>query len=77
MVMLLADRLVSTVAPAKAATPLGGIATQTSSQISAWTIRPGTSAASNSRSGPKGAVSAPTRTLPPAIPSPEAKWRRS
>ena len=39
MVMLLAERLASTVAPASAAWELGGIGTQMSSQISACTTR--------------------------------------
>ena len=59
MVMLLAERFSSTVAPASAPSVLGGIGTQRSSQISAWTTRPGTSSAANSRSGPNGASTPP------------------
>ena len=55
MVMLLADRLASTVAPASAAAELGGTGTQKSSQISACTTRSGRSSAANSRSVPHGA----------------------
>ncbi len=55
MVMLQADRLASTVAPASAASQLGGTGTQKSSQISAWTTKPGTSSAAKIRSGPNGA----------------------
>ena len=64
MVMLLADRLASTVAPASAASPLGGLGTQTSSQISAWTIRPRRSSAANSRSVPNGDAAAGDRDGP-------------
>ena len=59
MVMLLADKFASTVAPATAASPLGGLGTQTSSQISAWTIRPRMSDASHNRSVPNGTVRPP------------------
>ena len=54
--MLLADRFASTVAPASAPYVLGGIALQTSSQISTWTLKPGRSVALNTRSAPNGTV---------------------
>ena len=57
----LPDRLSSTVAPASAASALGGIGTHMSSQTSTWTTRPGTSSAANSRSGPNGTSAPPTR----------------
>ena len=53
--MGLPERFSRTVAPARAAEDDGGIGTHTSSHTSAWTTRPGTSRASNSRSGPNGA----------------------
>ena len=73
----LADRLSSTVAPASAASELGGIGTQRSSQISTWTTRPGTSSAANSRSGPNGTSSPPRRIAPPRSSSPAVSWRAS
>ena len=77
MVMLLADRLASTVAPASAASELGGIGTQKSSQTSAWTTKPGTSSAVNIRSGPNGTVWPQIRISPPSVPAPDAKCRFS
>ena len=50
----LPDRLASTVAPASAASALGGTGTHMSSQISTCSFRPGTSVASKTRSGPNG-----------------------
>ena len=55
----------------------GGMGTQTSSHTSACTTRPGMSSASNSRSGPNGASSAPTRMSWSAWSSPGAYQRRS
>ena len=52
----LPERLASTVAPASAASALGGTGTHMSSQISTCSTRPGTSSAANSRSGPNGTV---------------------
>ena len=60
-------RFSSTVAPASAACDDGGIGTQTSSHTSAWTTSPGTSSASNSRSGPNGASRSPTRMSSPRL----------
>ena len=50
----LPDRLASTVAPASAASALGGTGTHMSSQISTCSTRPGRSVAAKSRSGPNG-----------------------
>ncbi len=77
MVIGLPDRFASTVAPASAASELGGTGIHKSSQISAWTIRSGRSAQANSRSGPNGTVCPAKRISPPAQPSPEANWRGS
>ena len=52
-------------------------AAKSSSQISAWTIRPERSSAANSRSGPNGTVRPPMVMLPPSVPSPLTKWRGS
>ena len=54
MVILLAERFASTVAPARAAYVLGGIGVQTSSQISTWSLNPSTFSASKIKSFPKG-----------------------
>ena len=61
----------------RAADEDGGIGTQKSSQISACTTSPGTSSASNRRSGPKGASSSPMRMSCPIWSSPGAYHRRS
>ncbi len=63
----LPDRLASTVAPASAASALGGTGTHMSSQTSTWSARPGTSVAANSRSGPNGTVVPPRRDRPAAL----------
>src|SRR5262249_30169910 len=54
MVMLLAERFASTVAPASAPQVEGGIGVQTSSQISTCSENPAKSAASKTRSLPNG-----------------------
>ena len=56
MVMLLADRLSSTSAPASAAWLDGGTGTQMSSQISTWKVIGTEPVERNSRSVPNGAV---------------------
>ena len=81
------ERLTSTVAPARAASDDGGTGTHMSSQTSTWKVRPGTSATSKSRFGPKGttagAAPAPSRTpfrairREPAALAPSAKCRFS
>jgi hypothetical protein len=73
----LPERLRSTVAPASAASELGGTGTHRSSQISTCTTSPGTSRARNSRSGPNGTVTPPTSMDAPRRSSPGAKCRRS
>ncbi len=73
----LPDRLASTVAPASAASLLGGIGTHMSSQISTWSSRPGTSVASKSRSGPHGTVCPATVIVESRRSSPGANQRRS
>jgi NAD+ synthase (glutamine-hydrolysing) len=65
-----------TVAPASAASALGGTGIQKSSQISTCRTKPGTSSAANSRLLPKGAVW-PARLISPRITSPAAICRRS
>ncbi len=77
MVMLLADRLAITVAPASAARVLGGSGTQRSSQISTPSTKPGRSSASNSRSVPNGARVPATAIVSPTRPTPEANCRAS
>jgi hypothetical protein len=62
MVMLLAERFASTVAPASAAKVLGGIGTHTSSQISTCIRKPATFSASKIRSLPNGTRSPPNDT---------------
>src|SRR5437867_1303223 len=59
---LLAERFARTVAPAIAASVLGGSGTQTSSQISICNAKSGQFAARKMRSLPKGAVLPRTRT---------------
>ena len=54
IVIGLPDRLDSTVAPASAASALGGTGTHMSSQISTWSRRSGRSVAAKIRSGPSG-----------------------
>ena len=76
MVIGLPDRLASTVAPASAASALGGTGTNMSSQISTCSTKPGTSVAANSRSGPNGTSASPIR-IAPRTSSPAAIWRRS
>ena len=56
MVMLLADRLTSTSAPASAARVEGGIGAQRSSQISTWKVR-------SRRAGRNGTADRPKRRL--------------
>ena len=77
MVIGLPDRFASTVAPASASPLDGGTGTNMSSQISTPTVRPGTSAAANSRSVPNGATCPATSMDRPTMPSPEANCRRS
>ncbi|CNV53653.1 Uncharacterised protein [Mycobacterium tuberculosis] len=76
MVIGLPDRFASTVAPARAASALGGIGTNMSSQISTCNTKPGRSDAANNRSVPK-ATSAPPMRIVPRSPSPGAIWRSS
>ena len=74
----LPERLASTVAPASAASALGGTGTHMSSQISTCSSRSGTSVARKIRSGPNG-TSAPAsrRSSTPRRSSPGANQRRS
>ncbi len=72
MVIGLPDRLMSTVAPARASPLDGGTGTNMSSQISTPTVSPSTSVASKSRSVPNGARSPATVISRPVIPRPEA-----
>ncbi len=71
------EMLASTVAPASAASWLGGTGTHRSSHTSTCTTKPGTSVARKSRSGPKGTRSPATSMVWPRWSSPGAKWRRS
>ena len=77
MVIGLPEMFTSTVAPASAASALGGTGTHMSSQTSTWTTSPGTSVARKSRSGPNGTEVPPTLIVSPRRSSPGAKWRRS
>jgi hypothetical protein len=77
MTMLLADRFSSSSAPATAATPLGGLAVQTSSQISMWKVKGAAPSARNSRSRPNGAVVPAMLISAPTTPEPDEKCRRS
>src|ERR1035438_567168 len=54
MVMLLAERVTSTVAPGSGGGVLGGVGVHTPSQISACSLKPSTLAASKIKSFPKG-----------------------
>ena len=73
----LPERLASTVAPARAASALGGTGTHMSSHTSTWSVSPGTSDAVNSRSGPSGTVRSPRSMVWPCLSSPGANQRRS
>ncbi len=77
IVIGLPERLERTVAPANAASALGGTGTHMSSQISTWSRRSGRSVAAKIRSGPSGTSSPATRIVVPLRSSPGAKWRRS
>ena len=76
MVIGLPDKLASTVAPASAASALGGIGTNMSSQISTCSTKPGTSVGGEQQVRPERHLSAaePDRT---ALSSPAAICRRS
>ncbi len=77
MVMLLAERLISTSAPASAAWLEGGIGVQTSSQISTWNVAAMSPALSNSRSTPNGTCAPATLMVSPRTLAPGAKCRFS
>ena len=77
IVIGLPERLASTVAPASAASALGGIGTHMSSQTSTCRVSPGTSVAVKSRSGPNGTSVPPIRIVDPRRSSPGANQRRS
>ena len=77
IVIGLPEMLTSTVAPASAASALGGTGTHMSSQTSTCTTSPGTSSAENSRSGPNGTSAPSRRIVDPARSSPGAICRRS
>ena len=77
MVMLLADRLSSSSAPAIAARVDGGSGTQISSQISTWKVNGTEPFERKRRSAPKGASWPATVSVPPRSPTPGAKCRRS
>jgi hypothetical protein len=74
--MGLPEMLASTVAPASAASALGGMGTNMSSQTSTCSTRPSTSLAAKSRSAPKG-TSSPRSRIVPDSPAPDAIWRGS
>ena len=77
MVMLLADRLASTVAPASAASRAGRHWAPRRPRRSRHARRGRrTSSAANSRSVPNGAVCPPTAISPPAMPSPDDEMPR-
>jgi len=77
MVMLLADRLSSSSAPAIAARVDGGSGTQMSSQISTWKVNGTDPVERNSRSTPNGTSLPATTTCRPRTPAPGVKCRRS
>ena len=73
----LPERLASTVAPASAASALGGTGTHMSSQISTCRSSPGTSSARKIRSGPNGTSTPFSVIVAPCRSSPGANQRRS
>ena len=73
----LPDRFASTVAPASAASALGGIGTHMSSHTSTCVAKPGRSEARKIRSGPNGTTCPATVMVPPRRSSPGANHRRS
>ena len=77
MVMLLADRLTSTSAPASAAWLDGGTGTQMSSQISTWKVTGTVPVERNSRSVPNGTSWPASLILLSMTLAPETKWRFS
>jgi len=77
MVMLLADRLTRSSAPARAAWLDGGTGTQMSSQISTWKVSGTEPVERNSRSVPNGTVW-PANTISCSMTlAPDTKWRFS
>ena len=78
MVIGLPERFASTVAPASAASALGGTGTHMSSQISTCRTKPGTSLGGEQQVGPERDVRRPAeRGSSPRTSSPGAIWRRS
>src|SRR5204862_4550341 len=74
---LLAERFARTVAPAIAASVLGGSGTHTSSQISMCNARSGQFAARKMRSLPNGAILPRTRMCRSTALEPDVNWRFS
>ena len=77
MVMLLADRLTSSSAPARAAWLEGGTGTQMSSQISTWKVKGTVPLERNNMSVPNGTSWPASRMLLSMTLAPETKWRFS
>jgi len=77
MVMLLAERLTKTSAPASAAVLEGGIGVQRSSQISTWKVSATEPVEANRRSTPNGALWPAISIRVLRMPAPEVKCRRS
>src|SRR5688500_3791245 len=76
-VMLLADRLASTVAPAMAAQLLGGMGVHTSSHTPTCSAKPSTLVAANTRSLPNGTTFPAMLTSPNHDSAARANQRRS
>src|SRR5262249_61629579 len=77
MVMLRAERLINTSAPARAAWLEGGTGTQMSSQISTWKVSGTPPVERNSMSVPNGTSWPPSLMESSTVLEPETKWRFS
>jgi hypothetical protein len=77
MTMFEAERLARIVAPASAASVVGGLGAQKSSQISTASLKPGIRLEANTRSTPNGMSASPTRIDWPLMAMPLANQRFS